>query len=96
MIKIELAEKEVNTSIEILSGLFFSILVATWAIADFKVFKKEAVFGYGLLLILFWPITLIYHLAVTRGIDGITSYLGFWALYMAPFFFGLYAYSYHT
>jgi hypothetical protein len=95
-INMELAGKEISHSVEFLSSFFFAVCVAVWGIEDFKEYDKKPIIGYRILLLFFWPITLIYHLGATRGIDGIHSYFGFLALYMGPFVMSLYAYAYYT
>jgi len=44
----------------------------------------------------YFPLALPYYLVRTRGIEGIVYFIGFAALYFAPFLFGLVAYVYWT
>ena len=73
---------------------FFAALVAMWAVEDSKRFGVRRHLGFGLIVLIFWPIVLLYHLPKTRGFKGLVNYAGFWGLYTAPFLFGLVAYSY--
>ena len=95
-IKMGLDEADVGDTVETAWSFLFALLVAMWALADARASKANASFGYGLILFFVWPLSLIYHMAITRGIEGIHSYFGFLALYVAPNFTGLYAYAYFT
>ncbi|MBL4680373.1 MAG: hypothetical protein JKY88_06570 [Pseudomonadales bacterium] len=95
-VKMGLAEEDVSDHIEILWTLFFAFLVSVWALNDKRNRKEGVPFSYGLILFFLWPIVLAYHLATTRGVDGVHSYFGFLALYVAPVFSWLYAYSYYS
>ena len=69
--------------------LIFSILVAVWADQDKRMPVQEKFSGYSFLVLILWPILLLYHLIKTRGIEGFVTYSGFWALYIGPNFFNI-------
>ena len=74
--------------------LIFSFLVAIWAVEDKKLEEKEKNFSYGFLVLILWPVLLLYHLIKSRGIEGLLVYMGFWALYVLPNFLNIVAQFY--
>jgi hypothetical protein len=67
----------------------FSILVAMWASFDTELSQEYKFSGYGFLVLILWPLVLLYHLIKSRGIEGFLVYMGFWALYVCPNFFNI-------
>ena len=87
---------DISVSMQLVNvwNITFCILIAIWAIQDSKSINIPRRSSYGLIMLVIWPILLLYHLASSRGIEGVVIYIGAWALYLAPFFLGLTAYSY--
>jgi hypothetical protein len=93
-IYLELQEISISRGLIHAWNFCFAVLIAMWAVEDSKQRGMGRYMGFGLLVLLFWPLVLLYHMPKTRGVEGIVSYVGFWGLYSAPFFLGLTAYSY--
>lgn len=91
---LELNEMEVGTQLIQAWSFCFAVLITMWTAEDSKRFGISRHLGFGLLVLLLWPLVLLYYLPKTRGLEGLVNYIGFWGLYTAPFFLGLTAYSY--
>lgn len=76
-------------------GFLNVVLVGTWVLYDNKSGNFEKPFDFGFFLYLFLPVLLLYYLIRTRGHEGVVTYLGFIAVYIAPEFLGLFAYAYY-
>jgi CDP-diglyceride synthetase len=74
----------------------FALIVALWTSNDAKDKKLYKPYEYSYFVFLFWPLVLPYHLAKTRGTDGLLVFMGVVLLYMLPFFSGLVAWAYFT
>ena len=72
----------------------FALLVAFWAHADAGTQKVHRSLDFPFYFLVLWPLTLPYYLVKTRGTEGVVYFLGFAAIYSAPFLFGLIAYTY--
>ena len=75
-------------------GLVFLILTIMWAIDDSKKQDFERPFDFGFLMYIFWPLAFPYYLLATRKVEGFTHIVGFYGLWVAPWFAGLVAYIY--
>jgi hypothetical protein len=72
----------------------FALLVAFWARADAAVQKLHRSLDFSIYFLVLWPVALPIYLVKTRGIEGVVYFVGFFALYWAPFLTGLVAYMY--
>ena len=75
-------------------GAVFGLLTIWWAGNDANTMGVHRPFNFGLSMYVFWPIAFPYYLLSTRKVDGIIWIAGFLALWSAPFFSGLVAYTY--
>ena len=79
-------EVELSESTQMLWWFVFSILAAVWLKNDIVERGSETSRQYPhFVLFLFWPLLLPWHLVATRGLEGLVLYLGFVALYAAPY-----------
>ena len=82
---------------EFLWTLVFSVLVTWWSRVDGTEGAARAKWEWSaLLMFFFWPVVLLYHLARSRGAEGLMLYLGFIAVYLAPYFVQLSVWAYGT
>ena len=65
--------------------LAFSVLVCLWAREDRRAGAAANDHSW-LLMFFFWPVTLAWHLARTRALEGFVLYMGFLAIYLAPIY----------
>ena len=74
-----------SESTEMLWYFVFSILVAVWLKNDLTERGSETDRQYPhYVIFLFWPLLLPYHLIKSRGIEGFVLFVGFAAIYIAP------------
>lgn len=93
-ITLGLQESEGGANLHRTWALVFSLLVAMWAKSDATARRSTQAFDFAFYVFVIWPVVLPYYLAKTRGIEGVFSFIGFVAVYAAPFFLGLAAFAY--
>ena len=77
---------ELSESTEMLWLFVFSVLVAVWLKNDILERGSATSRQYPhFVLFLVWPLLLPYQLIASRGIEGVVLFLGFLAIYMAPY-----------
>ena len=93
---LNLQEKEISTSTQATWGVIFLFLTIFWAYYDADREDFEKPFDFGFFIYAFWYVAFPWYLVKTRGIEGILLYIGFLAIWLAPWFSGLVAYVYYT
>jgi len=93
---LNLKEQELSLSTETTWDAIFLIITIFWAYYDAERKDFERPFDFGLFIYVFWPVAFPWYLIKTRGIEGSILFLGFIALWLAPWFSGLVAYVYFT
>ena len=84
----------VSDATQTLWAFIFIVLSIMWAIEDSKATHFEKPFDFDFLMYIFWPIAFPYYLVSTRGIEGVTQFLGFLLIWCGPWLAGLIAYVY--
>lgn len=75
-----------SESTEVLWYFVFSVLVTLWARNDIADRAPAVSREYShLLMFFFWPVVLPYHLLKSRGVEGLVLFIGFLAIYIAPY-----------
>ncbi len=75
-------------------AFIFLVLSILWTIEDSKLTRFDKPVDFDFLMYIFWPIAFPYYLISTRGVEGITLFLGFLAIWCGPWLAGLVAYVY--
>ncbi len=75
-------------------AFIFCILSTMWSDQDSKEKKIHRPFDFGFLVYILWPISFPSYLIVTRGMEGIVTFLGFMAIWCGPWLLGLVSYVY--
>ena len=95
-ILLNLQEKFISESTEVAWSIIFFISSIYWAYYDADREDFEKPFDFGFFVYVFWWVLFPWYLIKTRGIDGVLLYLGFIAIWIAPWVSGLVAYAYFT
>jgi hypothetical protein len=75
----------------------FSVLVTWWSYVDGTEGTARGKWELSaLLMFFFWPVVLLYHLVRSRAVEGVMLYLGFIAVYLAPYLVQLSVWAYGT
>ncbi len=91
-----LQAQQVSDTTRIIWGFVFLISSVLWVANDVKGRNFPRPFEFSFLMYIFWPIALPWYLMKTRGAEGFVLFLGFVALWLAPWMAGLVAYTYFT
>jgi hypothetical protein len=89
-----LKEQVTSEETNFIWSILFAVVIALWTSNDAKEKKLYEPFEYSYFVFLFWPLVLPYHLAKTRGTDGVIMFMGVVFLYMLPFLSGLVTWAY--
>ena len=95
-VMLNIQEKELSASTRVTWDAIFIILTIFWAYYDAERKDFDRPFDFGLFIYVFWPVAFPWYLIKTRGIEGALLFVGFIAIWLAPWLSGLVAYVYFT
>jgi len=93
---LNLREEETSPSTQAAWGAIFFFLTIFWAYYDAEREDFEKPFDFGFFIYVFWYIAFPWYLVKTRGVEGVLLFVGFVAIWLAPWLSGLVAYAYYT
>ena len=95
-IVVNLRNEVVSDATQSIWGFVFVLLSILWAYADSKQRGFHRPFDFGFLAYVLWPIVFPWYLIATRGIEGVTLFLGFLLIWLGPWLAGVVTYVYFS